>query len=138
MDYIYENHDEIECELNEKEYKECKKHDRNFCVDCNLEMILDYQKSTSVCRKCGLFESFPIYVASYNHMKQPLRRKCVYRRSDNFKIILNQFFYGGKQFVPDDLMNAIRNEIHDETNILYNYTILLTISILGCILREAK
>ena len=79
-------------------------------------MILDYQKLTLVCRKCGLFESFPVYVASYNHTMQPLRRKCVYRTSDNFKVILNQFFYGGKQIVPDDVMNAIRNEIHDETN----------------------
>ena len=69
---------------------------------------------------------------------QPLRRKCVYRRSDNFKVILNQFFYGGKQFVPDDVMNAIRNEIHDETNILYNYTIPLTIPILECILKRNK
>ena len=86
-------------------------------------MILDYQKSTLVCRKCGLFESFPVYVASYNHTMQPLRMKGVYRRSDNFKVVLNQLFYGGKQFVPDDVMNAIRNEIHDETNILYNYTI---------------
>ena len=107
--YIYENYDEIECELNGEEYKEPKKHDRSFCVDCNLEMILDYQKLTLVCWKCGLFESFP-------DTMQPLRRKCVYRTSDNFKVILNQFFYGGKQFVPDDVMNAIRNEIHDETN----------------------
>ena len=54
---------------------------------------------------------------------QPLRRKCLYKRSDNFKVILNQFFYGGKQFVPDNVMEAIRDEIHDVTNILYNYTI---------------
>ena len=39
LDYIYENYDEIECELNGEEYKEPKKHDCNFCVDCNLEMI---------------------------------------------------------------------------------------------------
>ena len=38
--------------------------------------------------------------------------------------------------VPDDVMNAIRNEIHDETNILYNYTIPLTIPILECILKR--
>ena len=38
LNYIYENHDEIECELNGDEYKEPKKHKRNFCIDCNLEM----------------------------------------------------------------------------------------------------
>ena len=33
-------------------------------------------------------------------------------------------------------MEAVRNEIHDGTNILYNYTIPLTISILECILKR--
>ena len=35
-------------------------------------------------------------------------------------------------------MEAIRNEIHDETNIFYNYTIPLTIPILECILKRNK
>ena len=100
-----------------------------------MEKIIDYQKSTLVCKKCGLCEYYPVYVASYSHTMQPLRKKCVYKRSDNFKVILNQFFYGGKQFVPDDIMEAIRNEIHDGTNILYNYTTPITIPILECILK---
>ena len=33
-------------------------------------------------------------------------------------------------------MEAIRNEIHDETNILYNYTIPITIPTLECILKR--
>ena len=33
-------------------------------------------------------------------------------------------------------MEAIRNEIHDGTNILYNYTIPLTTPILECILKR--
>ena len=67
---------------------------------------------------------------------QPLRRKCVYKRSDNFKVIVRQFFYGGKKLVPDDAMEAIRDEIHDGTNIFYNYTILITIPILESILKR--
>ena len=67
---------------------------------------------------------------------QPLRRKYIYKRSDNFKVILNQFFYGGKKLVSDDVIEAIRNEIHDGTNILYLYGIPLTISILECILKR--
>ena len=67
---------------------------------------------------------------------QPSRRKCIYKRSYNFKAILNQFFYGGKKLVPDDVMEAIRDEIHDGTNILYNYTIPITIPILECILKR--
>ena len=32
LDYICENHDESECELNGDEYKEPKKHNYDFCV----------------------------------------------------------------------------------------------------------
>ena len=41
-----------------------------------------------------------------------------------------------KQFVLDDVMETIRDEIHDETNTLYNYTKPLTIPILECILKR--
>ena len=99
-------------------------------------MTIDYQKSTLVCTNRGLCEYYPVYVASYSHTMQPLRRKCAYKRSDNFKVIQYQFFYGGKKLVPDDVMEAIRNEIHDETNILYNYTIPITIPIFECILKR--
>ena len=136
LDYIYENCNEIECELYGNEYKEPKKRYYDLCINCNLEMTIDYQKSTLVCIKCGLCEYYPVYIASYNHTMQPLRRKCIYKRSDNFKVILNQFFYGGKELVPDDVMEAIRNEIHDGTNILYPYEIPLTIPILECILKR--
>ena len=67
---------------------------------------------------------------------QPSRRKCIYKRSDNFKVILNQFFYGGKRVVPDDITKMIRDEIHNETNVLYPYEIPLTIPILECILKR--
>ena len=108
-----------ESELNGDEYKE-PKHDHNLCINCNLEMTIDYQKSALVCKKCGLCEYYPVYVTSYNHTMQPLRRKCLYKRSDNFKVIVRQFFYGGKKLVPDYVMEVIKNEIHDVTNILYN------------------
>ena len=138
LEYINYNHDKLECALNGEEYKEPKKHKRNFCIDCNLEMLIDYEKSTLVSIKCGVFEYYPIHVQSYNHTMRYSRRKCIYKRSDNFKTILNQFFYSGNKVVPDDVMKAIRNEIHDGTNILYNYTIPLTIPILECILKRNK
>ena len=136
LEYIDKHYDEIECELNESKYKEPKKHNCNFCIDCNMVKTIDYQKSTLVCTNCGLYEYYPVYVTSNNHTIQPLRRKFIYKRSDNFKVILNQFLHGGKRVVPDDVMEAIRGEIHDATNILYNYTILITIPILGCILKR--
>ena len=77
-----------------------------------------------------------MYVASYNHTMQPLRSKCMYMRSDNFKVIPNQFFYGGRRVVPDDIMETIRGEIHNGTNISYPYEIPLTIPILECILER--
>ena len=104
-----------------------KKHNYDFCVACNKEMLLNYRKSILVCRKCGLCEHYPVYITSYNHSMKPLRRKCPYKLSDNFKVILNQFFYGG-----------IRNEIHNRDNILYNYTIPITIPVLECILKRNK
>ena len=136
LDYIDKHYDEIEFELNGEGYKESKKHDRYLCMDCKLRKIVDYERSTLVCTKCGLCEYYPVYVSSYNHTMQPSRRKCVYKRYDNFKVILNQFFYGGKRVVPNDVMVAIKDEIHDETNILYNYTIPITIPILECILKR--
>ena len=138
LEYIDKHFDEIESEFIGEEYKEPKKHDCYFCMDCKLRRIVDYERLTLVCTKCGLCEYYPVYVASYNHTMQPSRRKCIYKRSDNFKVILNQFFYGGKRVVPDDIMETIRGEIHDGTNILYPYEIPLTIPILECIFKRNK
>ena len=136
LEYIDKHYDEIECELNGEEYEEPKKFDRYFCMGCKLRKIVDYERSTLVCTKCGVFEYYPVYVSSYNHTMKPSRRKCIYKRYDNFKVILNQLLYGGKRVVPDDVMEMIRSEIHDGTNILYNYTIPVTIPILECILKR--
>ena len=107
LEYINEHFDEIECELNGDEFKEPKKHKRNFCIDCNLEMLIDYEKSTLVCTKCGVFEYYPVHVQSYNHTMRYSRRKCVYKRYDNFKTILDQFFYGGNKVVQDELWKRL-------------------------------
>ena len=75
LEYIDKHFDEIECELNVVEYMEPKKHKRNFCIDCNLEMLIDYERSILVCTKCGVFEYYPVHVSSYNHPMKPSRRK---------------------------------------------------------------
>ena len=136
MEYIDRQYDETECKLSGEECKEPKKLDRYFCMGCKLRKIVDYERSTLVCKKCGVFEYYPVHVPSYNHTMRYSRRKCIYKRYDNFNVILNQFFYGGKRVVPDDIMKTIRDEIHDETNILYNCTIPIAISILECILKR--
>ena len=136
LEYIDKHYDEIEHELNGEECKEPKKRNRYFCMGCKLRKTVDYKRSILTCTKCGVFEYYPVYVSSYNHTMQPSRRKCLYKRYDNFKVILNQFFYGGKRVVPNDVMVAIKDEIHNETNILYNYTIPITIPILECILKK--
>ena len=138
LEYINEHFDEIECELNGEMYEEPKKCDRYFCIECKLRKVVDYERSTLVCTKCGVFEYYPVHVQSYNHTMQYSRRKCVYKRYDNFKTILDQFFYGGNKVVPDDVMEMIRDEICNRDNILYNYTIPLTIPILECILKRNK
>ena len=67
MGYIYENYSETECEPNGNESKEPKKRDRYFCMGCKLRKIVDYQKSTLACMRCGSFEYYPVYVTSHNH-----------------------------------------------------------------------
>ena len=76
-----------------------------------------------------------MYVPSYNHRMQPLRRKCIYKRSNNFEVILNRFFYGGKKLVPDDIMEAIGNGMCGGTNVLCNYMIPMTIPVLECMFK---
>ena len=61
LEYIDEHFNEIECELNGEEYKEPKKRDCNFCMDCNMVKTIDYKRSTLVCTKCGLYEYYPVY-----------------------------------------------------------------------------
>ena len=134
LNYICGNYNQIECELSGDVYGDPKKHDHNLCIDCNVALTIDYHKATLFCGICGLSQLNQVYVTSYIHMMQSSSRKCLYKRSDNFKVILSQFFYGGKQFVPYDVRETIRDEIHDETNILYNYTIPITVPILECIL----
>ena len=75
LDYI----DEIEFELNGEVYKESKKHDRYLCMDCKLRKIVDYERSTLVCTKCGLCEYYPVYVVSYN-LRCNLREGNAYTR----------------------------------------------------------
>ena len=87
LEYIDRYYDFIECELKGEVYKEPKKRDHNFCIKCKLRKVVDYERSTLVCTKCGVFEYYPVYVSSYNHTMQPSRRKCIYKRYDNFKVI---------------------------------------------------
>ena len=67
LGYIDQHFDEIECELNGEECKEPKKRDRYFCMGCKLGKTVDYERSTLVCTKCGVFEYYPVHVPSYNH-----------------------------------------------------------------------
>ena len=43
LEYIDKHYDEIECELNGEKYKEPKKRNRYFCMDCKLRKIVDYE-----------------------------------------------------------------------------------------------
>ena len=88
LEYIDRHYDSIECELKGEVYKEPKKCDRYFCMVCKLRKTVDYEISILTCTKCGVFEYYPVYVSSYNHTMQPSRRKCIYKRYDNFKVIL--------------------------------------------------
>ena len=89
LEYIDKHYDEIEYELSGEAYEEPKKYDHYFCMICKLRKTVDYERSILTCTKCGVFEYYPVDVSSYNHTMQPSRRKCIYKRYDNFKVILN-------------------------------------------------
>ena len=63
LEYINKHFDEIECEFIGDECKEQKKRDRYFCMGCKLRKIVDYERSTLVCTKCGVFQYYPVYVS---------------------------------------------------------------------------
>ena len=107
LEYINEHFDEIECEMNGEVYEKPKKRDRYFCMGCKLRKIVDYERSILVCTKCGVFEYYPVHVQSYNHTMRYSRRKCIYKRSDNFKVILNQFLCIQNQKVPDEVIRTL-------------------------------
>ena len=50
LEYIDKYYDEIECELNGEVYKEPKKHDHNFCMDCNVVKTIDYKSMSNLMR----------------------------------------------------------------------------------------
>ena len=79
LEYIDKHFDEIECELSGEVYKEPKKRDHNYCMDCKLRKMIDYERSTLVCTKCGLCEYHPVYVVSYI-IQCNLREGNVYTR----------------------------------------------------------
>ena len=92
LEYINKHYNEIECELNGEVYKEPKKRDHNFCIKCKLRKIVDYERLTLVCTKCCLREYYPVYVASYNHTMQPLRRKCIYKKYKGMKYMMELIY----------------------------------------------
>ena len=87
LDDMCENYDEIECELNGDKHNEPKKHNYDFCVACNKEMLLDNQKSILVCRKCGLCEYCLYIYIFYQLNSQPFR----YITTKEYNMILNVF-----------------------------------------------
>ena len=44
LEYINKHFDEIECKFNGEVYKEPKKHNRYFCMDCKMRKIVDYER----------------------------------------------------------------------------------------------
>ena len=128
--YARKNYEQLECEMKGVKYEEPQKGNISMCEDCNIEMIVEYKEAILACPNCGLCEDYPIYETSYAHpMKK--RKRCIYKRDDNFKVILDQFLCRGKQNVSNNVINILKEKVH-------NYTIPLTIPILECLLKEHR
>ena len=50
MNCIQKKFDILESELNGNKYEDPKNHDYDFCKDCNLEMLIDYQNASRLLR----------------------------------------------------------------------------------------
>ena len=61
--YIHNNFDILEYELDRNKYEETKNYNYNFCKDCKLGMLVDNQNSILVCTNCRLCEYYPVYVS---------------------------------------------------------------------------
>ena len=92
-----------------------------------------------VCSKCGLVSDTPVYTFSYLDFDRcTIRKKYCYKREGNFSVILDQFLCRHDQKVPDEVVETLWNQINNRDNILYNYTIPLSIPILECLLKKNK
>lgn len=118
--------------------KDSEKHVMN--CHCGVEKIETRTSTELVCPKCGLVDDVCNYVFSYDDFKRcNIYKKCGYKRKGNFNIILNQFLCTRIQIkVPDKVIKTLRNEINNRENILYNYTIPLSIPIVECLLKRNK
>ena len=76
LEYIDEQFNEIECELNGEEYKE-PKHNRNLCIDCNAVKTIDYERSTLVCTNV-------VYVSTIPFMQCHIIIRCNLREGNAY------------------------------------------------------
>ena len=76
MDYIQNNFDILECELNGDKYEEPKKHNRNFVQTVAWKCSLITKNRFWFAINCDQCNYYPVYVTLYNHTMKPLRRKC--------------------------------------------------------------
>ena len=115
-----------------------KKENMDICQLCGSNMIFYYHML--VCSTCGFVGDNCNFVFSYYDFERCIiRNRCLYKRRDNFKVILNQFLCTREQIkVPDEVMRTLHDEVNNKENILYYYTIPLSIPIVGCLLERNK
>ena len=79
LEYIDKHYDGIECELNGAVYKEPKKRDRHFCMDCKLRKIADYERSTLVAQNVGCLSTI-LFMCHHTIIRCNLREGNAYTR----------------------------------------------------------
>ncbi len=114
--------------------------DRKICRECKSDTLISVKTSdTLVCSKCGLVSDISNFTFSYDDFaRYTIRKKCIYKREGNFNVILNQFLCIQNQKVPDEVLITLWDQISNKDNMLYNYTIPLSIPILEFLLKKNK
>ena len=76
-----------------------------YCINCNIEKILDVKESSYICPECGLMEY--VVIDEDNMIKD----YSPYQRKNHFKEWLNQFQAKETTEIPDKVFTDIKTEL---------------------------
>ena len=101
-------------------YKDTGKNRTKYCIDCNIEKILDIAESSYICQLCGYSETVIL-----DEDKQ-IKDYSPYKRFNHFKEWLEQFQAKQSPDIPEkvfvDLINELnKNRIYDLSTLTRDY-----------------
>ena len=104
-----------------------------------MERII-YPLGSFLCPSCGVCGDNIFVVGCDESTLIHKKRKCIYRRDENFRSKIGKFLCREPLRIPDRVMRLLEGEVHNSDNILYCYSQVdsLTIPILEQLLKKNK